>query len=82
LALHGGFNSVLDQYEKIGGRPIASSSNCPFRKFIDHFGMIDVGFVGILLLGVTTEKVWKTSKKGWIEVWLLLLVSIFILISL
>jgi hypothetical protein len=40
------FNSVLDQSEKIGGKPISSSSNYSFRKFIDHFGMIDVGFAG------------------------------------
>ena len=36
----------MDQSEKIGGRPISSSSNCPFKRFIDHFGMIDVGFAG------------------------------------
>ena len=39
------FNSILVQLEKQGGRPIASSSHCPFRRFIDHFGMIDLGFV-------------------------------------
>jgi hypothetical protein len=37
---------VLDQSEKSGGRPVNSSSHCPFKKFIDHFGMIDVGFAG------------------------------------
>jgi hypothetical protein len=42
----GDFNSVLDQTEKIGGRPVYSSSHYPFRSFIDHFGIIDVGFVG------------------------------------
>jgi hypothetical protein len=41
----GDFNSVVDQTEKLGGRPIDSSSHCPFRSFIDHFGMIDVRFV-------------------------------------
>jgi hypothetical protein len=38
------FNSVINQSEKTGGRPVSSSSKCPFRRFIDHFGMIDVGF--------------------------------------
>jgi hypothetical protein len=42
----GDFNSVVDQTKKSGGRPVDSSSYCPFRNFIDHFGMIDVGFVG------------------------------------
>jgi hypothetical protein len=38
------FNSVVNQSEKTGGRPVSSSSKCPFRRFIDHFGMIVVGF--------------------------------------
>ena len=42
----GDFNSVLDQFEKLGGKPVSSSSHCPFRSFIDLFGMIDLGFVG------------------------------------
>lgn len=42
----GDLNHVLDQSEKYGGRPVASSSNCPFRQFIDHFGFIDLGFSG------------------------------------
>jgi hypothetical protein len=29
----GDFNSILDQSEKLGGRPISSSSNYPFRSF-------------------------------------------------
>jgi hypothetical protein len=56
LALFGDFNSVLDQSEKIGGRPVASSSNCAFRKFIDHFGMIDIGFAG-------NPFTWNNNKK-------------------
>jgi hypothetical protein len=36
----------MDQSEKIGGRPVVSSSHCPFRRFINHFGMIDVEFAG------------------------------------
>jgi hypothetical protein len=37
---------VLDQNEKQGGRLVASSSFCPFKQFIDHFGLMDLGFAG------------------------------------
>ena len=47
----------FNQSEKIGGRPVSSSSNCPFKNFIDHFGMIDVGFVGNLFT-------WTNNRKG------------------
>jgi hypothetical protein len=40
----GDLNFVLDQSEKQGGRLVASSSSCPFKKFIDHFGLMDLGF--------------------------------------
>jgi hypothetical protein len=40
----GDFNSILDQSKKLGGRPIASSSHCSFKSFIDRFGMINLGF--------------------------------------
>jgi hypothetical protein len=42
----GDLNFVLDQSEKQGGRLVASSSSCPFKKFIDHFGLVDLGFAG------------------------------------
>ena len=42
----GDLNYVLDQSEKLGGRPVASSSLCLFKQFIDHFGLVDLGFVG------------------------------------
>jgi hypothetical protein len=42
----GDLNYVLDQSEKLGGRPVTSSSHCPFKHFIDHFGLVDLGFVG------------------------------------
>jgi hypothetical protein len=42
----GDFNFVIDQFEKLGGKPVASSSHCPFRNFIDHLGLVDLGFVG------------------------------------
>jgi hypothetical protein len=37
---------VLDQSEKLEGRPIVSSSHYPFKHFIDHFGLVYLGFVG------------------------------------
>jgi hypothetical protein len=40
----GDFNSILVQSKKQGGRPVASSFHCRFKRFIDHFGMIDLGF--------------------------------------
>lgn len=43
---NGDLNHVLDQSKKLGGRPVASSSNCPFKNFIDLFGMVDLGFSG------------------------------------
>jgi hypothetical protein len=45
----GDFNSVLDQFEKLSGRLVASSSHCPFKSFIDLLGMIDIGFAGNLM---------------------------------
>lgn len=42
----GNFNHGLNQSEKMGGRPVASSSHCPFKQFIDYFGMVDLGFAG------------------------------------
>ena len=40
----GDFNSILVQSEKQGRRPVAGASHCPFKRFIDHFGMVDLGF--------------------------------------
>jgi hypothetical protein len=37
---------VLDQSGKQGGRLVASSSSCPFKKFIDHSGLVDLGLAG------------------------------------
>jgi hypothetical protein len=53
----GDFNSVLDQSEKRGGRLVDSSSHCLFKKFIDHFGMTDVGFAG-------NPFTWNNNRKG------------------
>jgi hypothetical protein len=51
------FNFVLDQSEKLGGCPIASSSNCPFKNLINHHGLIDLGFVG-------NSYTWCNNRKG------------------
>ena len=53
----GDFNSVLAQSEKQGGRPVTSSSHCPFRSFINHFGMIDLGFA-------ENPFTWSNNRKG------------------
>jgi hypothetical protein len=53
----GDLNFVLDQSEKQGGRLVASSSFCPFKQFIDHFGLVDLGFVG-------NPFTWCNNRKG------------------
>jgi hypothetical protein len=53
----GDLNYVLDQSEKLGGRPVASSSHCPFKLFIDHFGLVDLGFVG-------NPYTWCNNRQG------------------
>jgi hypothetical protein len=53
----GDFNHVLDQSEKLGGLPVASSSYCPFKHFIDHHGLVDLGFVG-------NPFTWCNNRKG------------------
>jgi hypothetical protein len=53
----GDLNFVMDQTEKLGGRPVASSSHCPFRNFIDHLGLVDLGFVG-------NSFTWCNNRQG------------------
>jgi hypothetical protein len=53
----GDFNFVIDQSEKMGGRPVASSSHCPFKHFIDHLGLVDLGFVG-------NPFTWSNNRQG------------------
>ena len=53
----GDFNSILAQSEKQGGRPVTSSSQCHLRSFINHFGMIDLGFAG-------NPFTWSNNRKG------------------
>jgi hypothetical protein len=47
----------LDQSEKLGGCPVASSSNFPFRYLIDHHGLVDLGFVG-------NPYTWSNNRQG------------------
>jgi hypothetical protein len=47
----------LDQSEKLEGRLVASSSHCPFKQFIDHFGLVDLGFVG-------NPYTWCNNRQG------------------
>lgn len=42
----GDFNSVLNQSEKIGGKPVASSSRDGFRNMVDRNGFVDLGYNG------------------------------------
>jgi hypothetical protein len=42
----GNFNFILDQSEKLEGKSAASSFHCPFKTFIDHLGLVNLGFVG------------------------------------
>jgi hypothetical protein len=53
----GDLNYVLSQSKKLGGRPVASSSHCPFKQFIDHFGLVDLGFVG-------NPFTWSNNRQG------------------
>ena len=53
----GDLNYVLNQSEKLGGRLVASSSHCPFKQFIDHFGLVDLGFVG-------NPFTWSNNRQG------------------
>jgi hypothetical protein len=45
------------QAEKQGGRPVAGSSHCPFKRFIDNFSMIDLGFAG-------NPFTWSNNRQG------------------
>lgn len=42
----GDFNVVLEQQDKMGGRPVAQSSNGGFANLIQIGGLMDVGFKG------------------------------------
>lgn len=53
----GDFNAVLDSKDKRGGRSIAQNSSSPFRTFLQHGGMIDLGFKG-------PTYTWKNRRAG------------------
>jgi len=42
----GDFNMILDQSEKMGGLPFASSSNDFFHAFMNECGMVDLSYAG------------------------------------
>jgi hypothetical protein len=42
----GDFNAFLSQADKLGGRPVVHSANVGFKNFINHFGVVDLGFAG------------------------------------
>lgn len=42
----GNFNTILNQQDKLGSRPVAQPSNCGFVDLIRTGGLIDVGFKG------------------------------------
>lgn len=44
--LGGDFNAILEQKEKMGGKPFTSGSQCRFKQLIDELGLIDLGFIG------------------------------------
>jgi hypothetical protein len=45
------------QFEKQSGIPVAGSFHCPFKRFIDHFGMIDLEFAG-------NPFTWSNNRMG------------------
>ena len=47
----------MDRFEKLGGRPIASSSYWLFKNFIDQIGLVDLGFV-------SNPYTWCNNRKG------------------
>lgn len=53
----GDLNHILSQSEKLGGQPYGSPSSCPFRSFIDRFGLIDLGFTG-------NPYTWSNNREG------------------
>jgi hypothetical protein len=53
----GDFNFVLDRSEKLGGCPVASFSHYSFRNFIDHHGLVDIGFA-------RNPYTWFNKRKG------------------
>jgi hypothetical protein len=57
------FNFVLDQSEKLGGKLVASSFHCPFKHFIDHLGLVDLGFVGNLFTWCNNRQGFDTIKE-------------------
>lgn len=54
------FNSILEQKEKLGGRPFTSGSICRFRRIVDELELIDLGFSGNLF----TWNNWRVGQAN------------------
>ena len=59
----GDFNFVLDQFEKLGGKLVASSSHYLFRGFTDQLGLVDLVFVGNPLTWCNSRQGFATIKE-------------------
>lgn len=57
----GDFNTLLEQKDKLGGRKVAQSSTCGFRKLIDQGGLIDMGFKG-------ATYTWSNKRSGKVSI--------------
>lgn len=55
------FNTILDQGEKRGGKPFFSSFDDVFRSFINHFGMINLGFF-------SNPFTWTDNRQGFTDI--------------
>lgn len=53
----GDFNMILDQSEKIGGRPFACSYIDLFCSFVNYYAMVDLGFFG-------NPYTWSNNREG------------------
>lgn len=53
----GDFNTVLSQANKLGGRPVVSSSTKGFRQFVEDMALIDMGFVN-------SKFTWNNRREG------------------
>lgn len=68
----GDFNAILEQKDKIGGRPFASGSVCRFKRFIDDRELIDLSFTGNPFTWNNRRVVEPTFRNGLIAVWAIL----------
>lgn len=62
----GDFNSILDQKDKLGGKPIASGNNCGLRNVLDTNGLINLGFIGYPYTW-TNQRSGKLNIREWLD---------------